>query len=336
MSEEGRPTRAEYPDRPLGPHVVGQRVVVRRVVRGETGPSGGPALADVLGTCESWPDTRDGAVVVRRERGDRVAIPLADVVAGKPVPPRPSVHHRLDPAEADRRAAPGWPAVESEPLGDWLLRASAGYTNRANSVLALGPPPDDAARRTEAWYAARSLPAQAHVLPGSDAELALREAGWAAYEHTLLMLASPSRLRRRLEAPDVDVTVATTLDDGWLATDARTARQPDVARVVLEQRDGQQGAWFATVRHDDAVVARGRGVVHGDWLGLASLWTHEHHRGAGLGRAVVAALLREGAERGVTTAYLQVVEANTAARALYERLGFAEHHRYDYLRAPER
>jgi hypothetical protein len=35
----------------LGPHVVGQRVVVRRVVHGETGPSGGPALTDLLGTC---------------------------------------------------------------------------------------------------------------------------------------------------------------------------------------------------------------------------------------------------------------------------------------------
>lgn len=336
MSEEGRPTRAEYPDRPLGPHVVGQRVVVRRVVRGETGPSGGPALTDVLGTCESWPASRDGEVVVRRERGDRVAIPLADVVAGKPVPPRPSVHHRLDPAEADRRAAPGWPAVESEPLGGWLLRASSGYTNRANSVLALGPAPDDAARRVEAWYADRSLPAQAHVLPGSEAAATLRGAGWTAYEHTLLMLASPSKVRRRLEAPDADVEVATSLDAGWLATDDRTARQPDVARAVLERRTGQQGAWFATVREGGEVVARGRGVVHDDWLGLASLWTAPSSRGRGLGRAVVAALLREGAELGVTTAYLQVVEANTAARALYERLGFAEHHRYDYLRAPGR
>lgn len=307
---------------------------MRRVVRGETGPSGGPALTDVLGTCESWPDSRDGDVVVRRERGDRVTIPLADVVAGKPVPPRPSVHHRLDAAEADRRAAPGWPAVESQPLGDWLLRASSGYTNRANSVLALGPVPDDAARRAEEWYAARSLPAQAHVLPGSEADVALCDAGWAAYEHTLLMLASPSKVRRRVEAPDIPVHVATALDAAWLATDERTARQPDVARQVLERREGQQGVWFATVREGDEVVARGRGVAHDDWLGLASLWTHPDRRGAGLGRAVVAALLREGAELGVTTAYLQVVTANTAARVLYERLGFAEHHRYDYLRAP--
>jgi hypothetical protein len=60
-------------------------VVVRRVLPGETGPTGGPAMTDVLGTCEAWTDT---TVVVRREDGSVVEIPLADVVSGKPVPPR--------------------------------------------------------------------------------------------------------------------------------------------------------------------------------------------------------------------------------------------------------
>lgn len=326
------------PDRPaLGGHVVGQRVVVRRLLRGETGPSGGPAMTDVLGVCEAWPDDGEGDVVVRRERGDRVRIPVRDVVAGKPVPPRPSRHDRLGAEEADRRAQPGWPALEVEPLGDWLLRASAGYTNRGSSALALGTPPDDAARRVEEWYAARSLPAQAHVLPGSEADGVLREAGWTAYEHTLLMLASPSRVRRRLRGlgvPAVPVRLDDRLDDGWLATDDRTARQEDVARRVLERRDGQDGVWFATVRDGDAVVARGRGVVHGDWLGLASLWTREDRRGEGLGRAVVAELLEAGGELGATTAYLQVVTRNDGARRLYRELGFEEHHTYDYLRAP--
>jgi hypothetical protein len=69
----------------LGPHVVGTRVVVRRLLRGQSGPSGGPAMTDVLGTCEAW---TDDTVAVRRDDGSLVEIPLADVVAGKPVPPR--------------------------------------------------------------------------------------------------------------------------------------------------------------------------------------------------------------------------------------------------------
>jgi N-acetylglutamate synthase len=66
---------------------VGHRVVVRRVIRGETGPSGGPALSDTLGDLESW----EGEVLrVRRRDGEVVAIPAADVVGGKRIPPPPT------------------------------------------------------------------------------------------------------------------------------------------------------------------------------------------------------------------------------------------------------
>jgi N-acetylglutamate synthase len=67
--------------------VVGQRVVVRRLLRGETGPSGRPAMTDVLGTCESW---GEAVATVRREDGTLVEITISDIVAGKVVPPRPT------------------------------------------------------------------------------------------------------------------------------------------------------------------------------------------------------------------------------------------------------
>src|SRR5689334_1612333 len=69
----------------LGPHCVGQRVVVRRLLRGRRGPSGGPAMTDLLGVMESWSSE---ATTVRAESGELVAIPVADIVTGKPVPPR--------------------------------------------------------------------------------------------------------------------------------------------------------------------------------------------------------------------------------------------------------
>ena len=52
--------------------------------------------------------------------------------------------------------------------------------------------------------------------------------------------------------------------------------------------------------------------------------------------AVMAALVEWAAERGATTAYLQVLGDNAPALALYDRLGFVEHHRYRYLAAPSR
>ena len=70
----------------VGPECVGQRVVVRRLVPGERGPSGGPAVTDVLGMMRSWDgtttsiETRDGSVVT---------IEIAAIVAGKVIPPPP-------------------------------------------------------------------------------------------------------------------------------------------------------------------------------------------------------------------------------------------------------
>ncbi len=317
---------------PLGPHVVGRRVVVRRLVPGETGPSGGPAMTDVLGVCESWTEGPDGVVVVRREQGDRVEIRTAHIVSGKPVPPRPSVHRRLDPVVADRLALPGWSPVERAPLGEWVLRASSGFSSRGNSVLALGDPGlplPEAVDRVRSWYAERGLAPRAHVHPDRPEAAAFTEAGWSTYESTDLMLASVSRVLRRLGRATGDgVRHDTVVDRGWLATDARADRFGVAARQVLET--GR--VTFATVRDEDgSVLARGRGSLHADWLGISSLWTREELRGRGLGTAVLRSLLDWGAEQGATTTYLQVVAANADARSTYETHGYEAHHRYDYL-----
>src|SRR6478735_5402477 len=121
----------------LGPHVVGQRVVVRRVLRGETGPTGGPALTDLLGTCLSW---ADGVCVVQPETGPAVAIATADIVSGKPVPPRPSPRLRVTPLAAQRRPARLRPHLTCQPPGDWAWRHSpAPAARRGTSWLASAP-----------------------------------------------------------------------------------------------------------------------------------------------------------------------------------------------------
>jgi N-acetylglutamate synthase len=288
-------------------------------------------MTDVLGTCESW---EDGVVVVRTEHGDLVSIPTGDIVAGKTVPPRATSPRAIEAEEADRRAHPGWPPVEQAGLGDWLMRASAGFSNRGNSVLALGDPGlpfDDALRQVVQWYDARGLPPRAHALPGSSVAAVLEAAGWDRYEPTVLMLAALTRALRRTPPSAVPVRHDVALDEGWLATDERAARHGEAARHVLEGGE----VTFASVRGDDgAVTARGRGVVHGDWLGVSSLWTAPDLRGQGLGTAVLRSLLDWGAERRATTAYLQVVEANTSALRLYEDRGFERHHHYAYYVAP--
>lgn len=122
----------------LGPHVVGQRVVVRRIVHGETGPTGGPAFTDLLGICEAWgPDV----VQVRAEDGSLTEIALPDIVSGKPVPPRPSRFRRLTDAEVDARCdalrnapAPDHP-VDVQLVGIAKLARTLGDVTGGDAVV---------------------------------------------------------------------------------------------------------------------------------------------------------------------------------------------------------
>lgn len=332
----------------LGPHVVGQRVVVRRLVRGETGPTGGPAFTDVLGVMESWSGEE---AAVRREDGELVLIRVADIVSGKPVPPRPSVRLRVPVEVAQRRALASWPARETTPLGEWLLRASGGYSARANSALADGDPGvpfEEAVSRVRAFYAERSLPPWVQVVVGSDVHRAFEAPGWAPARpgeaDSLFQIVSVSsalrRVRRSLPSDFPPVNLSPRMDAGWLAGDERAASYGEVARAVLE---GPADVGFASVRapgSDQVVaigrVARGSGAVPGDdeWAGVTNIWVSPAHRRRGLGSVVMGALLEWAAERGATTAYLQVHADNEAARAAYERLGFVTHHAYRYLAAP--
>mgnify|MGYP000403873332 FL=1 len=161
----------------LGPHVVGERVVVRRLLRGETGPTGGPAFTDLLGTCLSW---GDGECVVAPESGEPVHVALADIVSGKPVPPRPSVRHRVPTREAEVRGLRMFPGTHTEPLGEWLLRSDPAPVGRlykrANSCLAVGDPGvpvAEAATHVVEWYAARDRDPLAQVEAGSVVEAGL-------------------------------------------------------------------------------------------------------------------------------------------------------------------
>lgn len=320
----------------LGPHCLGQRVVVRRLVPGEQGPTGGPAFIDVLGTMLTWDGT---TTVVEREDGTRVTITIDEVVSGKPVPPRPSVRLRVSAADAERRALRGWPPVVQEPLGTWVLRASDGFTARANSVLAVGDPGlglDDAVDTVRAFYAAHDLPALAQVVVGSDEEAALAARGWSdarpGEAATVFQVASVAQVARRLRGlprQDVGITVSDRATGAWLADDDRARRHRDAAVAVLEGPDE-----VAFVTAGDPVVAKGRVSHVDDWAGITDVWVSPEQRRRGLAAEVVRELVGWAAERGATTAYLQVRGDNPAALALYDRLGFGIHHEYRYLLAP--
>ena len=238
----------------------------------------------------------------------------------------------LPPADLERLAARSWRGLDEQPYGGWLLRAGGGFTGRANSVLVVGDPPEDlpdAVASVARWYADRALRPRAQVpVPGAEAaDAAFAAAGWTRDDDNLVLTASLDGW----PAPAVDVDLATTPDDAWLAGYRyRGTPLPAVARDVLVNAVDPV---FAAVRCDPEpapLAAVARGVLVDGWLCVTAVTVDERHRRRGLATAVMAGLGVWARERGGHSCVLQVAGGNAAARTLYERLGFTEHHRYHY------
>jgi len=208
-------------------------------------------------------DVEAGTARVRTRAGE-VAVSLGDVVAGKVVPPPPTrrgaPHRVIGWPDLEDVAADGWRPLESAWLGtpgrSWRLRAAAGFTGRANSVLAVGPPDDAgtalgaAVDRAEDWYAERGLPARFAVpwpldaprLPDGarDVELdrELRARGYRLDTPTLFLTASlrevAASLARDATAEGLAVEVDAVPDDVWRGVYRyRGQGLPEVARLLL-------------------------------------------------------------------------------------------------------
>ncbi|WP_448625214.1 GNAT family N-acetyltransferase [Geodermatophilus sp. URMC 64] len=246
----------------------------------------------------------------------------------------PTVAEQPTVAELERISAESWRGLERERYGDWLLRAGGGFTGRANSVLAVGDPPETAAVETVTrWYTARGLRPRAQVpLPGAEAaDAAFAAAGWSRDEDVLVLTAPLAGW----PVPAVAVDLAPEPDEAWLTGYRyRGTPLPPVAREVLMAADEPA---FAAVRLDPdpaPLAAVARGVVVDGWLVVTAVTVDERHRRRGLATAVMAGLAGWAAERGGHSCLLQVTTSNAPALALYGRLRFTEHHRYHYRVAP--
>jgi GNAT superfamily N-acetyltransferase len=231
-----------------------------------------------------------------------------------------------------------WPALEDVLLDGWLLRFSRGYTKRANSVNLLYPSAlqlEDHIQRCEELYRARQQPCifrlTSITAPGGLDQV-LADRGYRVVDPSLVLALD---LDGATAFPSVSHGMKEEPLDNWLDLYCRfegsTRDQQFIHETMLQRIPGTR--LLASFSERTEVVATGLGVLDRDCFGLFDLVTAPTCRKRGYGAALVMAMLSWAWERGSEHAYLQVVETNTPARCLYEKLGFRELYRYWY-RAP--
>jgi N-acetylglutamate synthase len=233
-----------------------------------------------------------------------------------------------------------------------------------------GVPIDEALTSVQKFYARAGLPALIQVPVGLPLEDQLRRRGWVvatsgkdAYATSEVQVARLDVMVARLadsstadsstagssaagssaaaiaDPPAVDVELGRTLDESWLALYGRTTT-PNAARHVLaspekvtlarvpppsDPRSGPAGR-----ERGQELAGIARGVVTGQWLGVAAVEVAPPWRRRGIARALMARIGHWGRDLGASWVYLQVGSSNAAAKRLYERLGFEVDHHYRY------
>ncbi len=252
------------------------------------------------------------------------------------VPELPELHLA---APVERAGLASWPAASEQFLDGLLLRFSEGYTRRANCASAYTAGAMALADRIatcEAFFVAHALPPVFRLIsawPQPALDAALAEQGYALGDRTHVLtvgLADSAGLGG--SAPFWRQGDASSWVEAYSQVSGMSPWQHDPLLRILRDIKGER--LLCGLGCVEQPLACGLGVVEGGLLGLFDIAVRPDCRGRGYGRTLVTAMLSLGRACGARVAYLQVTEANVAARSLYYSLGFAELYQYWYRQKP--
>lgn len=234
-----------------------------------------------------------------------------------------------------------WPAEQSVLLEGWVMRAAAGYTKRANSVSPLyGPEGQHTGLDVkykillaEQYYEAAGLNPVFKITPfiqPANLDEILAEQGYDIVEP------SSVRLLALQELPAVtgqyNVQIREELTEDWLTSFAGMSRlsaaNRDTLRRMLSSSCLKKG--YALLLKEGIPAACGLGVIQYGYVGLYDVYTAPEFRRQGLAEELLLSLLHWAKDQGVAQSFLQVVQANRGASALYDKLGYKEIYKYWY------
>ena len=241
----------------------------------------------------------------------------------------------INPKRIEEISMNAWPAIQQVLYDGWVLRLSKGYTKRANSVNPLYPSTLDLAKKVvfcEKFYRDRSLNPVFRLTPfcsPPEIDQYLEHKGYQVLDRTSVMVLDLDNLglqtHREIEILNTDI-------DEWIDIFYRVSHaslvEHEIHKEILEAISIMP--YPVAIISEDAYAACGLGVLEDEYVGLFDVVTEPEMRRRGFATHLVVEILSWAQEQGARYAYLQVTVQNTAARMLYEKIGFKEHYRYWY------
>lgn len=311
---------------------IGARVTVRYRIGSPT--PDGPSVTDIIGTLECL-----APLLIRPDGAPQaVHIPMDNVVVLKTL--SATIVRNPDIRAFEQAAAAAFPGHTNEMIGGWLARAGDGITERSNTAVPLEPmastspvPLDD----IHTFYAEHGLPTRLMV-PDRIARPAASIPGQRGPEIIVMTKELDTPLNHSPGASGISISCDADPSDEWFSLyHFRGTNLPHRALTLMRTRiDGDMT--FASLRVNGELAAITRATVTRGGrrllLGLSAVEVAPEFRRQGLATALARAVMQWGHNRGAAACYLDVIESNAPGRALYEGLGFTEHHRHRSITVP--
>jgi len=219
-------------------------------------------------------------------------------------------------------------------IGGWLVPLDNGTIGRAKSAVPLRHDIDaSAVDEIVAAYRARGLsPAfrLADVTSLDSVRDAVARHGLTGQQPTIMKLGDVAVLAAFSDGP---ARVLEEPDDAWGAVFLGEGFDPVDGAHRIAALTRSPGAVYGAAGEDGTTQAVGVASFGHGWAGIHGMRTALAHRGQGLAGSILGALGRAMAERGLSRAFLQVEEANSARR-IYRRASFEPAWTYRYWRQP--
>ncbi|WP_162249167.1 GNAT family N-acetyltransferase [Devosia sp. Root685] len=231
----------------------------------------------------------------------------------------------------ERAGLEAWPGIEVKWDGNWVRRASGGYTKRANSAQCFDPNDNEGAEDriigASSWLIVRGVKPVFRITPLSAPALneALEDAGWDEIDHSHLYA-----MPLAAQEPDAEGKLLPLLDPDFLTAQQKlkAADEAEMGRMKALLAVMKVPATGIVIYRNGEPVASGLMAISNNIVITGNVITDPTRRRQGLASAMMRTGLNWAHEKGATIAALNVQADNPAAQALYQNLGFT--HQYDY------
>lgn len=237
-------------------------------------------------------------------------------------------------------ATNAWRAEIEQHLNGWRMRYNQGVNRRTNSVWpnAWGGNMDlkEKLNQVEEFYQHHKIiprfqitkAAQPDTLPDT-----LEQRGYTADAHTHVQTAAlQSVIETTNPNPNFASTIHETFSNEWFDSyqslenlDTHTAEM----RTGTMKRIGPRRA-FTLVKDKNKTIAVGLGVAERGWVGIFCMSTDPDHRRQGAASHILHAIAQWAQSHNTENCYLQVMQKNAPALALYSKVGFNTLYYYYY------